>query len=112
MTLSKEIKIDKIEVSGDYKHLCIRTVTQIKEDDSVISSKNHRHTLTCGDLDESGNFIETDLSNEDPAIVEIANLVWTDSVKSSWYQKMYDSWLKNNPNAVGIASTSSGIGTV
>ena len=65
MALTKETVVDKIEVleSGIIQ---VRTATRVLEDDEVLSSSFHRHTLAPG----------ADLSNEDPKVVAIATAAW------------------------------------
>ena len=65
MALTKETVVDKIEVleSGIIQ---VRTATRVLEDDEVLSSSFHRHTLEPG----------ADLSNEDPKVAAIATATW------------------------------------
>tara|TARA_X000001388_G_C2130937_1_gene84964 strand:+ start:209 stop:499 length:291 start_codon:yes stop_codon:yes gene_type:complete len=85
MAITKEVKQDKIEIVTDWKHLQIREQTTIKEDGVVISqSFTNRYVLTCGRVDDSDNFIDTDISSESDEVKGIANLLWTDAVKASW----------------------------
>ena len=70
MSLEKIIKIDKIEIVGDYKILQVRTVTIISEDDNEVSRSFHREALTPG----------TDVSGKDQQIIDLANLFWTQEI--------------------------------
>jgi hypothetical protein len=83
MSLEKIIKIDKIEIVGDYKFLQVREATVIKEDGVELSSSYHRYSFTPSD----------DVSSQLDEIKNIANLLWTDELK----QKYEDS-LENNQN--------------
>ena len=85
MALAKEVKQDKIEIVTDFKHIQVREQTIIKEDDTVISKAfTNRYVLTCGKIDASDNFIDTDLSSESDEIKSLANVLWTDDVKAAW----------------------------
>ena len=85
MAITKEVKQDKIEIVSDFKHIQVRELTIIKEDDVVISkSYTNRYVLNCGKLDASDNLVDTDISSESDEVKGIANLVWTDSVKTAW----------------------------
>ena len=85
MALAKEVKQDKIEIVTDYKHIQIREQTIVKEDDTIISKAfTNRYVLTCGKIDASDNFIDTDLSSESDEIKGLANVLWTDDVKAAW----------------------------
>ena len=74
MAITKEIKVEKIEVVGQYKAVQIATDTIIKEDGTEISRHRHRHVLQC----------DKDISGEDAEVQAVCNAVWTDAVKSAW----------------------------
>jgi hypothetical protein len=74
MALTKEVKIDKVEIVGNYKAVQIREATIVSEDGKEISRSFHRHVLTP-DMDISGEPQETQ---------DICNTVWTDEVKTAW----------------------------
>ena len=74
MAITKETKISKIEVVGEYKAVQVKPDTIIKEDDKEISRSAHRHVLHP----------DMDISAEDAEVQAVANSVWTDSVKAAW----------------------------
>ena len=74
MAITKEIKISKIEVVGEYKSVQVATDTIIKEDGIELSRNRHRHVLHP----------DMDISTEDAEVQAVANAVWTDAVKSAW----------------------------
>ena len=84
MALTKKVIDDKIEIVGEYKQLQIRTKNVIEEDGTEISSSFSRRTLSPGDLDKDNNLVDTDLSSESSEVKSIANVVWTDAVKTNW----------------------------
>ena len=84
MAITKATADDKIEIVGEYKQLQIRTKNIIEEDGTEISSSFSRRTLSPGDLDKDNNLIDTDLSSVSYEVRSIANIVWTDAVKTSW----------------------------
>ena len=88
MTITKQTKIEKIEVVGEYKAVQVATDTVIKEDDTEISRSRHRHSLTCGALNDSDALVDTDISGEDAEVQAVANAVWTDAVKTAWKDKL------------------------
>ena len=89
MTITKEVKQDKIEIVTDYKHIQVREQTIVKEDDEVLSSSyTNRYVLNSGKLDASDNLVDTDISGESAEIQAIANAVWTDAVKDAWKNKL------------------------
>ena len=88
MAITKETKIEKIEVVGEYKAVQVATDTIIKEDDTEISRSRHRHVLHPGTLNDSNSLVDTDISAEDAEVKAICELVWTDSVKTAWKDKL------------------------
>ena len=74
MAITKEIKIEKIEVVGDYRAVQVATDTVIKEDGAEISRSRHRHVL----------YPDADISGEDAEVQAVCNAVWTDDVKAAW----------------------------
>ena len=98
MAITKEIVQDKIEVVGDFKHIQVRTATVIKEDGVEISRSYHRHVVlptnssyTPAETDADGKVTkaafwthaDTDISKESTEVQAIANIVWTDAVKTA-----------------------------
>lgn len=88
MALTKSTEEDKIEIVGEYKCIQIRTATVIKEDGVELSRKFSRRTLSCGTLDASDNFVDTDISSESAEIQAICNGVWSTTVKDAYKAKM------------------------
>jgi len=74
MAITKEIKVEKIEIVGEHKAIQVRTDTVVKEDDKEISRSPHRHVVHP----------DQDISGEDAEVQAVANVVWTDSVKAAW----------------------------
>jgi len=73
MALNKTSVVDKIETLENGT-IQIRTATRIDEDGTVLSSSFHRHVLTPG----------SDLTDQDPKVVAIANAIWTPEVISAY----------------------------
>tara|TARA_R100000664_G_C2713067_1_gene109115 strand:- start:91 stop:372 length:282 start_codon:yes stop_codon:yes gene_type:complete len=88
MAITKETNIEKIEVVGPYKAVQVATDTIIKEDGTEISRSRHRHVLHPGTLNDSNSLVDTDISAEDAEVKAICELVWTDSVKTAWKDKL------------------------
>ena len=74
MALTKEVKIDKLEIVGDFKHVQCREATIVSEDGVELSRSFHRHVLQP----------DSDISGEPQETQDVCNAVWTDSVKSAW----------------------------
>ena len=70
MALEKIIKLDKIEIVGDYKILQVRAATIVSEDGNELSRTFHREALVPG----------TDVSGKDQEVIDLANLLWTDEI--------------------------------
>ena len=88
MAITKETIVEKIEVVGEYKSVQVATDTVIKEDGTEISRSRHRHSLTCGTLNDSDALVASDISSEATEVQAIANAVWTDAVKTAWKNKL------------------------
>lgn len=78
MALEKIIKIDKIEIVGDYKILQVRTATIISEDGNELSRTFHREALTPG----------TDVSGKDQEVIDLANLLWTQEIIDAYHASL------------------------
>jgi len=78
MALTKETIIAKTEIVGEYKIIQVAYDTVIKEDGVEISRSRSRNSFTP----------DRDVSSEDAAIKDIANLVWTQAVKDAWQEKL------------------------
>ena len=74
MALTKEVKIDKLEIVADYKAVQCREATVVSEDGVELSRSFHRHVLQP----------DSDISGEPQETQDVCNAVWTDEVKSAW----------------------------
>jgi len=71
MALLKIIKIDKIEIIGDYKIVQCRQATWVEDDGVIVGGKQfHRHVISPGD----------DISNEPAETQAIVAAVHTPEV--------------------------------
>ena len=74
MALTKENKIEKIEIVGVYKAIQVKTATIVKEDGETISVSYDRKVLHP----------DSDMTNEDQEVKDVSNVVWTDKIKTAW----------------------------
>lgn len=88
MSLIERQENDKIEIVGSFKLIQVRCANIIEKDGNEVARTFHRHVLTPGDLDENDNLVETDLTQEDIEVQQIANVVWTPEIKELWRQKL------------------------
>ena len=88
MALTKETIEDVINVVGDFKNIQIRTTTITKDDGVELTRRYHRRAIQCGTIDESDNFVATDVSSESTDVQVISNQVWTTAVKNAWKDKL------------------------
>ena len=84
MALTKTVKVDKIEIVGDYKHVQVRTATRVLEDGVVLSSSFHRHVVAPGD----------DIAGETQEVQDVCNAVHTQAVKDAYAAHLA---AENNP---------------
>jgi len=88
MAITKNISVENINAVGEYKAVHVATDTIIKEDNVELSRSRHRHVLNCGTIDDSNNFVATNISSEDSAVQAVCNAVWTQEVKDAWKAKL------------------------
>ena len=77
MALVEQTIIDKIEVTGRFKHVQVRQDKQIVDDatnEVTVSGRWHRYVLNPSD----------DISGQPSDVRGVANAVWTDEVKATW----------------------------
>jgi hypothetical protein len=84
MALTERFENDKIEVVGQYKAVQVRKATIIEKDGVELTRSFHRHVLQSGTIDDSDNFVATDISGEDADVQAICNASWTQSVKDAY----------------------------
>ena len=87
MAITKEVKVDKIEVVSDWT-VQVRTATIIKEDSVELTRSFHRHVLVPFNSskaeDNSWTHTATDISGETASVQAIATAAWTDEVKEAY----------------------------
>ena len=88
MALAESIEYDKIEVVGQYKAVQVRKATVIKKDGTELTRSFERYVLHPGTIDDSDNFVDTDLSGEPAEVSAICTAVWTTDVKTAWKAKL------------------------
>lgn len=88
MALTKEIKIDKIEIVEN-GGISVRRVTTIMEDDTELSSTYHRTTLAPG----------SDVSSQPQNVQDICAAVWTAEVVAAYNAKVAASLAAMTPAA-------------
>ena len=81
MAITKETKIDKLEIVGDYKKLQIREATVVSEDGVELARSFHRRIISPSGSD---TVISASLATETLETKTIANTVWTDTVKGEY----------------------------
>tara|TARA_R100001443_G_scaffold3587_2_gene11289 strand:- start:1450 stop:1734 length:285 start_codon:yes stop_codon:yes gene_type:complete len=84
MALTETTEYDKIEIVGKYKSIQVRKKHIIKKDGVEIASKFERYAFTIGQLDNSDNLVETDISGEPQEVQSVCNAVWTTDVKAAY----------------------------
>ena len=100
MALNKTVKVDKIEIVGDYKHVQVRTATVIDEDGTELNRSFHRHVLDPGTVGVGTTALtSTDISGQEAEVQAICTAAWTDAVKEAWRVKL----VTDNHNS-GIAT--------
>ena len=81
MSITKDTIIDKIEIVGEYKKISIREAIVIEENGTEIARNLHRRVIAPSGSNSS---ISASLATENSEIRDIANLVWTDTIKTNY----------------------------
>ena len=74
MALEKIVKVDQIEIVGDFKAVQVRTATIVTDDGVELSRSFHRHVVSAGD----------DYSNEDADVQAICAAVHTEELVAAY----------------------------
>ena len=88
MALTETIEYDKIEVVTIYKNVQVRKATVIKKDDVELTRSFERYCLDCGRIDDSNNWIDTDISAQPAEVQAVCNAVWTDDIKTAFKEML------------------------
>ena len=67
-----------------FKTVQVRKAHLIEKDGVEISRTFERHSLMAGTIDDSDNFVDTDISSEDTDVQAICNAAWTTTVKDAY----------------------------
>jgi hypothetical protein len=80
MSLTKQTKVDQISISENGT-VFYRELTEILEDDKVISKSYHRKSLVPG----------TQLDSNTPSdVANVCNVIWTDLVVTNFQNSIID----------------------
>jgi hypothetical protein len=73
MALIEKTIIDKLEIVEN-SSIQVRTATIIEKDGTELTRTFHRHVVVPG----------ADLTNEDPKVQAIANVIWTEEIIAAY----------------------------
>tara|TARA_Y100001951_G_scaffold5029_1_gene3235 strand:- start:32 stop:328 length:297 start_codon:yes stop_codon:yes gene_type:complete len=92
MAITKETELFKIDSNATTGSISVRVDFIIKEDGVEISRTPHRHSIIpCSSVknsDGSWTHTNTDISNEDSKVQDIASTLWTDEVKQNFVDRV------------------------
>ena len=88
MALTKETKIAKIEIVGDFKIVHIAYDEIVKEDGVEISKRRLRDVVDIGRLDDSNNLVLNDYTQYHQDIQDVIAVAYTDTIKENWKQHL------------------------
>tara|TARA_R110002020_G_scaffold149022_1_gene325204 strand:+ start:702 stop:998 length:297 start_codon:yes stop_codon:yes gene_type:complete len=88
MALTKETKIAKIEMVGDFKIVHIAYDEIVKEDGVEISKRRLRDVVDIGRLDDSDNLVLNDYTQYHQDIQDVIAVAYTDTIKENWKQHL------------------------
>ena len=85
MALSEEVKVDKIEIVGDFRDVQVRVATVVYKDDVELTRAFNRHVVHCQQTDASGDWEDTDVSGEAQEVQDVCNSgIWTEAIKEAY----------------------------
>jgi|TARA_R100000479_G_C6318252_1_gene176715 hypothetical protein len=92
MSLTKEVKVDKIEVVNGV-NIQVREVVSVKENGEVISQSYNRKAFSPSTFSvnpENGDvkFVDTNLSGQEQIVQDIAGASWTKEAKKAWQDQI------------------------
>jgi len=88
MALTKETKIAKIEMVGDFKIVHIAYDEIVKEDGVEISKRRLRDVVDIGRLDGNNNLVLNDYTQYHQDIQDVIAVAYTDTIKENWKQHL------------------------
>ena len=88
MALTKETKIAKIEMIGDFKLVHVAYDNVFKEDGEVVSTSRTRDIVDIGYLDDSNNLVLNDFTQYPQEVQDVIEVAYTDEIKENWKQKL------------------------
>ena len=74
----------KIEVIGPWQHVQVRTNNIVLKDGVQVGQNYSRTAFQPGRLDDSDNFIVSDVSDQPSEVQAVCNAVWTQKVKDDY----------------------------
>ena len=84
MALTESTEYDSIDVVGEFKHIQVKKSLVIKKDGVKIAKESERYSLQCGWTEDDGTWKDTDISSEPTDVKNIANAVWTQTIKDNF----------------------------
>ena len=92
MSLTKEVKVDKIELVNGV-NLQVREVVSVKENGEVISQSYNRKafspsTFSVAPQNGKVKFVDTDLSGQAQIVQDVAGASWTNDAKKAWQDQI------------------------
>mgnify|MGYP003116325026 CR=1 FL=1 len=91
MGLLKTVEVDQVEIVGPYRVVQVRQATCIVDDGKEISRSFHRKTLYPGDINPiSGNYEDTDFSEEEELVSLVCGAVWTPAIKEDYKNHLFN----------------------
>ena len=83
MALSQIVEDDRIEITGPFRSVGVRTKTTVMDDETQIAESFFRKVLDCCQH-SAGAWEDTDVSGESEFVQSVCNAVWTDEIRDAF----------------------------
>ena len=83
MALSQIVEDDRIEITGPFRSVGVRTKTTVMDGETQIAESFSRKVLNCCHH-PAGEWEDTDVSGESEFVQSVCNAVWTDEIRDAF----------------------------
>tara|TARA_R100001086_G_scaffold181952_2_gene101284 strand:+ start:456 stop:737 length:282 start_codon:yes stop_codon:yes gene_type:complete len=83
MALTQSVEDDRIEITGPFRSINVRTSTTVLDGETQIAQSYSRKVLECRE-NKTGAWEDTDVSGESEFVQSVCNAVWTDEIRDAF----------------------------
>ena len=83
MALSQAVEDDRIEITGSFRSVNVRTKTTVMDGETLVAQSFSRKVLECRE-NKTGVYEDTDISKESEFVQAVCDAVWTDDIRAAF----------------------------